>query len=398
MQSLRLFAVLSLIAAGPGPATAAAPPECSWRVRPAPLPKPSGDVIRVRTTDELFRAVANAAPQTTVLLADGVYSMPRCLVVRSDGLVLRSESQDRSRVVLDGGENRLGELLSLTACRDVIIADLTVRNARWNGIKINSETNVQNLLIRNCVIHNVWQRGVKGVKVPPDNRDSIRPAGCRIEHCLFYNDRSKQFSDDPADTAENFGGNYIGGIDAMYARDWIISDNVFWNIRGRTGTARGAVFLWFESEGCIVERNIIVDCDSGICFGNAHRPDGVPIHAVRCVARDNFLARTPENGILVFHTRDCAIVRNTIHDPTSKLGRLIRAGGENEGLLVAMNLLDGPAPRIEGVGKMRFDGNVAGEFSHLFVDARRGDLRLREPLPGNPGARMPTTADREPNQ
>jgi len=395
MQPTRLLAILLPMVIGLGRATAAEPPEFSWRVRPAPLPQPSGNVIRVQTTDELFRAVANAAPKTTVLLADGVYSMPRCLVVRSDGLVLRGESQNRSRVVLDGGEHRLGELLALTACRGVTIADLTVRNVRWNAIKINSETGVQNLVIRNCVIHNVWQRGVKGVKVPPENRESIRPAGCRIEHCLFYNDRPKQFSDDPADTAENFGGNYISGIDAMYARDWVISDNVFWNIRGRTGTARGAVFLWFESEGCVVERNIIVDCDSGICFGNAHRPEGVPIHAVRCVARDNFLARVPENGILVFHTRDCEIVYNTIHDPASRLGRLIRAGGENEGLLVAMNLLDGPEPRIESTGKMRFEGNIAGRFSHLFVDARRGDLRLRESLPGNPGARMPTAADRQ---
>ena len=394
MQSVRMLAILLLMVIGLGRTTATEPPEFSWRTRPAPLPKPSGNVIRVRSTEELFWAVADAVPKTTVLLADGVYSMPRCLVVRCDGLVLRGQSQDRSRVVLDGGEHSLGELLALTACRDVTIADLTVRNVRWNGIKINSETGVQNMLIRNCVIHNVWQRAVKGVKVPAENRESTRPTGCRIEHCLFYNDRPKQFSDDPADTAENFDGNYIGGIDVMYARDWIISDNVFWNIRGRTGTARGAVFLWFESEGCIVERNIIVDCDSGICFGNAHRPDGVPIHAVRCVARDNFLARVPENGILAFHTRDCRIVQNTIHDPTSNLGRLIRAGGETERLLVAMNLLDGPEPRIESTGTMRFERNMAGRFSHLFADARRGDLRLREPLPGNPGAQMPMAADR----
>lgn len=378
-------ALLSLVRAWAGE-----PPEFPWRTAPPPLPEPSGNVVRVHNTNELFRAVAASPPKTTILIADGVYSMPQRLVVRTDGLVLRGQSQNRQRVVLDGKEHQLGELLVLSACRDVTIADVTIRNVRWNGIKIDSETNVQNLLIRNCVIHNVWQRGVKGVKVPPENRDSIRPAGCRIEHCLFYNDRPKQFSDDPADTAENFGGNYIGGIDVMYARDWVISDNIFWNIRGRTGTARGAVFLWFESEGCLVERNIIVDCDSGICFGNAHRPEGVPIHAVRCVARDNFLARVPENGILAFHTRDCRIEHNTIHDPMSKLRRLIRAGGENEGLLVTKNLLDGPKPAIESASEMRFEGNAVGIFSHLFADAPRGDLRLREPLPGNPGARMPT--------
>ena len=33
----------------------------------------------------------------------------------------------------------------------------------------------------------------------------------------------------------------------MYARDWAISHNVFVSIRGRTGEARGAVFLWHEA-------------------------------------------------------------------------------------------------------------------------------------------------------
>ena len=52
---------------------------------------------------------------------------------------------------------------------------------------------------------------------------------------------------DPRDTAENFGGNCVGGIDAMYVRRWVISDNVFAGIRGRTGAGRGCVFLWQES-------------------------------------------------------------------------------------------------------------------------------------------------------
>jgi len=37
--------------------------------------------------------------------------------------------------------------------------------------------------------------------------------------------------------------NYVGGIDAMYARQWTICDNVFVGIQGRTRAARGAVFL-----------------------------------------------------------------------------------------------------------------------------------------------------------
>jgi hypothetical protein len=30
-----------------------------------------------------------------------------------------------------------------------------VQNVRWNGIKLDSETNVQRLTIRNCVLRNI---------------------------------------------------------------------------------------------------------------------------------------------------------------------------------------------------------------------------------------------------
>ncbi len=62
----------------------------------------------------------------------------------------------------------------------------------------------------------------------------------------------------------------MGGIDVMYAKDWILSDNVFVGIQGRTRGARGAVFLWHETEDCVVERNVIIDCNTGIALGNSH--------------------------------------------------------------------------------------------------------------------------------
>ena len=117
------------------------------------------------------------------------------------------------------------------------IADLLIQNVQWNGIKIDSETGVQRVTIHNCVLHNVWQRGIKGVTVPEANRERLRPRDFRIEYCFFINDRPKRFGDDPADTAQSFGGDYIGGIDVMFASGWTISDNVFVGIHGRTASA-----------------------------------------------------------------------------------------------------------------------------------------------------------------
>ena len=256
---------------------AAEVPHRPWFPQAPPLPPPTGEVIRVGDVDELHAAARRVKPGGTILLADGVYPVTRTVVISTDRVTLRSESGQRHRVVLDGG-GTLGELLTLRACSGVTIADLTVQNVRWNGIKLDSETGVQKATIRNCVLHNIWQRAIKGVKVPEAGREATRPRDCLIEYSLFVNDRPKRFEDDPADTAQNFDGNYVGGIDVMYATGWTIRDNVFIGIRGRTGSARGAVFLWHDSRDCVVERNVIVDCDSGICLGNSSKPADVAIH------------------------------------------------------------------------------------------------------------------------
>ncbi|MDH7571479.1 MAG: right-handed parallel beta-helix repeat-containing protein, partial [Armatimonadota bacterium] len=304
----------------------------------------------------------------------GVYRIPRYLDLHTDGVTLRGASGKRENVVLDGGN--IGELVGITACSGVTIADLTIQNVRWNGIKINSNRNVQRGTIHNVILHNVWQRGIKGVRATGE-----RPSDFLVQYCLFYNDRPKTYADDPTDNPETFGGNYIGGMDIMNARRWVIRDNVFMGIRGRTGAARGAVFLWMETEDCIVERNIIVDCDSGICLGNSHKPLEVPVHAIRCVVRNNFVTRAPENGILADYTRDCKIVHNTLYDPRSRLGRLIRIVHDNDGLVVANNLLCGPPVRNESTSRVELRGNVERDLGAFLVAPAEGNLRFKAPPP-----------------
>jgi len=357
------------------------PPVQPWFPKAPALPPPQGQMIRVTNVDELFAAAARVKPGGTILIAGGHYWMPRTLQVRTDGVTLRGESGQRERVVLDGGRSQHGELLAWFNCSGVTVADLTIQNIRHNGFKINSDFNVQRVTVHNCVLHNIWQRGVKGVKVPLDQRERMCPKDCRIQYCVFYNDRPKRFDDDPADTAQNFGGNYVGGIDVMYAKGWVISDNVFVGIQGRTRGARGAVFLWHETEDCVVERNIIIDCDTGIALGNSHKPAEVPVHATRCVVRNNFITRAPENGIVADYTRDCRILHNTIHDPANRLGRLIRLVHDNDGLLVANNLLSGPPVRNESTSRITLRQNVAQNLTVSFADVAAGNLHLKSPVP-----------------
>lgn len=358
------------------------PPYKAWFPKAQLLPPPQDEVIRVANVEDLFEAVEHAKPGSTILIAEGFYSMPRYLDIHTDNLTLRGESGCRERVILDGTKSQHGELVGITRCSGVNIADLTIQNIKWNGFKINSNTNVQMVTIYNCIIHNIWQRGVKGVIVPKEDRENTRPNNCRVQYCLFYNDRAKRFSDDPADTPENFNGDYIGGIDAMYAKNWVISDNVFIGIQGRNRSARGAVFLWHDSQDCIIERNIIIDCDTGIAMGNSYRGSETTTHCSRFIVRNNFITRSPESGIVADYTRDCRIVHNTIHDPHNRLKRLIRLVHDNEGLFVANNLLSGPRIRNESPSQITFKQNLEVELmTAFFLDPNSGDLHLKERIP-----------------
>jgi len=162
----------------------------------------------------------------------------------------------------------------------------------------------------------------------------------------------------------------------MFAKDWIISDNVFIGIQGRTYEGRGAIFIWHDSQDCIIERNIIIDCDVGLHLGNPHRPSEIEYHCVRFIARNNFITRAPEAGIVTVYTKDCKLLNNSIHDPQSNLQRLVRTVFTNDGLLIANNLLSGPGIRNESESKITFLNNLIKDVTDYFVEPARGDLHL----------------------
>ena len=352
----------------------------SWWPKAPKLPAPKGQVIKVSSSRQLFDATKNIRPGGTIMLAAGRYNISRRVGITTDGVTLRGATGNRRDVVIDG--DGIGELVAFTKCNDVTVADLTIQNAKWNGFKIDSETGVQRLRIYNCVIRNIWQRGVKGVIVPEKDRAKTQPRNCRVEYCLFYNHRAKKFGDDEADTSKHFNGNYIGGLDVMYAKGWTISDNVFVNIQGRTREGRGAIFLWHETEDCVVERNIIVDCDKGVSLGNPYMPRGraVKLHARRCIVRNNFITRAPEGCIEAANTADCKIYNNTIHDPRNRMRRLLRVLGACDGLTVAGNIFSGPAPAAPKAGKVTIENNLVKDIASAFADPKSGNLHLKTPL------------------
>ena len=349
-----------------------------WWPKASPLPQPAGKVIRVSTVDNLYKVTRGLEEGTTVLIADGVYQMPAKLEIAGNRVALRGASGDRRRVILDFSRSRHGEGIGIREGEGALVADLTVQNVKWNGIKISSELGAQRVTIRNCILRNIWQRGVKSSHIPP-HKSALYPRDCRIQFCLFYNDRPKRFSDDETDTPKSYNGNYIGGIDVKNTHGWTISDNVFMKINGRTGEGRGAIYISEEGHDCLIERNVFVDCDVGIALGNPSLV-GDWLHCIDCVVRNNFVTRCHETGILACHTRNCIITHNTVHDPNGPRKRLLFVQFVNKGLSVANNLLSGPPPNVTTKDSISFSDNVvAPNLKELFINPLAGDLRLAKP-------------------
>ena len=260
------------------------------------------------------------------------------------------------------------------------IADLTIQNAAQNGFKLNSDSGVDRITIYNCVSHNVWQRHVKGVPGPLRNGRREGSTGCKVQYCLFYNDRPKRQDDDPFEKAhpKQFGINYVGGIDVMNLKNWRISDNVFVGIHGATREARGAIFIWHGAKDAIIERNVIIDCDCGICLGNSSRGEewnGIP-HCTGFLVRNNFITRCPESNIFAAYTKDCRILHNSVHDPASRMNRLLRTFADNDGLVVANNIFSGPGLSLESPSRVELRDNLVKPVPGYFVDGEGGNLHL----------------------
>ncbi len=342
---------------------------------PARLPLSQERVRRVHTADELIAAINSSAPNTTVLLADGVYNLPMDkLCIAANGLCLRGESGDREKVILDGG-TQWGRLVSIRGASDVLIADLAVRNCKRYGVFLYGDSNVQRPKVYNVKFHNCWVRGLKGTHPrriqdkanqlnPPEVVEKIRPRGGEVRHCLFIDDHPKTFTDD------TFDGDYIGGIDMMGLRDWTIADNAFIGIRGHNGGGRGAIFIWVGSDHVVAERNLIVNCDRGICFGN---PSGDGPHMTAGIVRNNVIVGGVNMAIEMAQTVDTLVAGNSVWATHFDYARTINVDHGFAGGRCINNLVHG---KVDLPSAVESRGNIVGNLEGWFINPAIGDLRL----------------------
>jgi hypothetical protein len=410
------FALVSTIAAAiltgfPGPLLQAASAEStaqvsaslipSWFPKAPSLPPAREDVLRVGTVDELLAAVDRIADGSTILIADGHYKLPRVMVLTGKKrITIRSAGGDPAKVILVGkgweSDAKNDDILHIGRCEGITIADLTFADCRSYGVKIEAENAPKDIHIYNCRFRDI---GVRAIKGSAGQDPGVRAVKGSVRFCQFENTKVPP-------TNWLYGGNYIAAIDMMALEDWTFSDNFFQNIKGHSGGGRAAIFIWVRSRGVVVERNVIVNCDRGIAFGNpgqstANQNGERLIYVADGTIRNNFIAGGADCGIELWYADRIKVLHNTIWRPERNWSRGIRVGTGTANTEIVNNLVHGEI-RLEG-GEAKLRGNLAGRLDNYFVDPASGNLALKaaaigaigkgEALPGvtNDIRRLPRT-------
>lgn len=359
----------------------------------APLPAPTGRIVEVSTEAELWNAVNENIPDTTILVADGAYNLGQngyYLWFDTPNVTLRSASGNREAVILD--DNYAGtEIISVVAS-NVTIADVTIKRATTHPIHVMSSDSGDTL---NTLIYNVHiiDPGQQGIKINPHSAKVYFPDDGEIacSH-IELTDAGR-----PQVWAIN-GSCYTGGIDAHQARGWTIRDNVIEGFWCDSGLSEHAIHLWTGSRDTVVERNVLMNNARGVGFGLMQSGSGRTYSDNPCpeagggyvghyggIIRNNFIFANRgelfssqagfDCGICLWQACHTKALHNSLvstQAPFSSIEwRFDNTYAEITNNLVSHNLRD------RG-GNATLAGNVEDAPLSLFVDGANGELHLAE--------------------
>ena len=345
-----------------------------WFPKAPPLPPPQGERIQVTNVDGLIAAVDRIGRGGTILLADGNYKVPSVIVLQGKkDLTIRSAAGDPSKATFIGkgwdSNAKEDDILHVADCDGITIADLTFTDCRSYGVKVEAEHAPKNIHIYNCRFRNI---GVRAIKGSAGQNPDIRAVKGSVRYCSFENTKVP-----PANWS--FGGDYISAIDMMALEDWTFGDNYFRNIKGHNGGGRAAIFVWVRSRRVVVERNLIIDCDRGVAFGNpgqstANLAGERLAYVSEGIIRNNFIVGGADCGIELWYAERLKIFHNTIWRPERNWSRGVRVGTGTSQTEIMNNLVHGQI-RLDG-GEAELRQNLARRLDGYFADPASGNLAL----------------------
>jgi hypothetical protein len=131
----------------------------------------------------------------------------------------------------------------------------------------------------------------------------------------------------------------------------------------------------------VVERNLIVDCDRGVAFGNpgqstANKAGDRLVYVADGIIRNNFIAGGSDCGIELWHAERIKVFNNSVWRPERNWSRGIRIGTGTTQTEVVNNLVHGDI-RLDG-GEAQLRNNLSGWLDGDFVDPVSGNLELTD--------------------
>lgn len=358
------------------------------------LPAATGAILELTPDDaDALPQVARDAPAgTTLLLADGTYTMTgtdegsRRIQIVNEGVSLRSKSGSREAVVIDG-EYLTEEIITISASR-VTLADLTLSHAVNHPVHVmgGAQADIAETLLHNL---HIIDGGEQFVKVNTSGGTPNRYADRGVLECsLLELTEAGRPHIEP-----NPGGCYTGGIDAHQARGWQVRDNVFRGIYCTSGgLAEHAIHFWTSSRDTLVERNTIIDCARGIGFGLGDGGGAVPDRAYADdpypgvgyvghydgIVRNNVIAISPglaefDTGIELEQARGTRVLHNSVIHPTTAFASISHRFANTQ-VVLENNLVR--SIRARDGSQAEGSSNLENAEDDLFVDVAGHDLHL----------------------
>ncbi len=333
--------------------------------------------IIVSSVSELEDAISHLHSNTKIILQPGIYSLNNSLVIQNGvvNVTIAGSTDDRDAVVIKGhgmsnsNYGNAGFGIVIANAQNVTIQDLTIEDFYFHDIMIKSEEGAKRPVLRNLHLKDAGEQLIKVSAAP--NQGSYCDGGV-VENCLIeYTDRARIW--------------YTNGLDVMAAKDWIVRNNTFRNIRAPEGQIAGPTILfWQNSINTIIEKNRIINCDIGIAFGNSSGPgqyarDGETTYDHQGgIIRNNFIYRSQNQsgdvGISVNKAKNFKILNNTVilngTFPWAIEYRFSSSSG-----MVANNLTDGPIQARDGA-QASLVTNVTNAQPSWFQGFSTGNLHL----------------------
>jgi chitodextrinase len=327
------------------------------------------NTVIVSNVSQLVNAVnaANGNPScsTTILIANGTYTLSDMLPVSAPNMTIKSQSGNRDAVVLQGDamtSSASVKMIFRVDANNFTAESMTLQRVGWHLIQVVGENNRDNFTAKNMVFRNAWEQMLKVTYV---DTSTVGSDNGLVENSLF------EF------TSGQAGQYYTGGIDAHNAKNWIVRGNTFKNIISPSGSvAEHAIHFWSNSEDTLVEKNLIINCDRGIGFGLVQGRGHL-----RGIIRNNMIYHTSGNGsfadvaIEADESPNTQIYNNTIFMQNTYPNAIEYRFPLSSGLIIRNNLTNKTILARDGATAM-LSNNITNAASAWFVNVGQGDLHL----------------------